>query len=350
MLTLPTRPPPSPPGAGAARSRAGFSLIELVVAVATMAMVIGYTLVTFTLQHQTYVVVDQVSETQQNARAIATLLERDIRNAGFMVPSEAASCGVDNTTTPDTIFLSDTDAILPVDQLPATLAGQDLGASVSTAIASLDAGDSPTLTVDDVTIDGTDSYDTDADGVDDSDFQLNGGAILVDVANPQQGVACGFVTAVTATSVSVTFQTGLSGSTTVPAEFVLVPAHFWRVVDPGGGAPVELRRDGVLLAKDVEDLQFAWFYDDSPQDGQVDAGETRGVVGTAYNTTLVDGGDLREIRVNLVLRTRDDDPRNPTSAGTGQPTENRTAGSVAGDDGRRRRVHTATVRLRNLTL
>ena len=49
-----------------------------------------------------------------------------------------------------------------------------------------------------------------------------------------------------------------------------------------------------------------------------------------------------------MLITRDDDPRNPNSAGTGQILENRTGASVTGDDGRRRRVHTATTRIRNL--
>jgi len=47
-----------------------------------------------------------------------------------------------------------------------------------------------------------------------------------------------------------------------------------------------------------------------------------------------------------VLRTRDDDPRNP-AASRGQSTENR-ATNVAGVDGHRRRVHTTTMRLRNI--
>ena len=56
---------------------------------------------------------------------------------------------------------------------------------------------------------------------------------------------------------------------------------------------------------------------------------------------------LREIRVNVVVRTRLNDPRNMTSAGTGQILENRTA-NVPGDDGRHRRIHTSTIRLRNV--
>ena len=242
---------------GAGRINAGFSLIELMVAIGGMALVVFYSLGTFTLQHQTYSIIDQVSETQQNSRAIATLLERDARNAGYMVPGEAAVCGADNSTAPDTLFLSNTDAILPADQLPATLAGRDLGASVSTAVGALAAGASRTLIVDDIVIDETPSYDLDGNGSNDSDFRVGGGAILVDTANPQQGVACGVVTGIVGTtSVSVAFQTGLSGTTSAAPDFMLIPAHVWQIV-PVGGAPTEVRRDGITLAKDAEDFQIA---------------------------------------------------------------------------------------------
>jgi len=43
------------------RRNAGFTLVELLVSAAAMAIVIFYTLGTFTVQHQTYTVVDQVS-------------------------------------------------------------------------------------------------------------------------------------------------------------------------------------------------------------------------------------------------------------------------------------------------
>ena len=72
------------------RNASGFSLIELMIALGAMAVMIAYMMSALTFQHQTYVVVDQVSETQQNSRAIAGLIERDLRNAGYMVPNAAA--------------------------------------------------------------------------------------------------------------------------------------------------------------------------------------------------------------------------------------------------------------------
>lgn len=330
------------------RSQAGFSLIELVISLGAMGAVIVVALGAFTYQHQTYVVVDQVSETQQNTRAIASLIERDLRNAGYMVAAEAAACGVDNTGSPDMLFTSDTDAILPVDQLPPTMSGTDLGASISSVVGSVNPTNQITFTVDDVVIDNNASYDVDSNGVNDSDFQVGGGAILVDIANPGQGVACGVVDAVaSATSIQVTFSAGLSNVTPNPSDFYLIPAHVYQIVT-GVGVPARLQRDGQLLAKDIEDMQLAWFYDDDGN-GQSGGTEIRGVVGTGYDTTLVNGNDLREVRVNLVASTRSDDPRSD-AAGTGQVRENRTAGTVAGDDGRRRRVSTSTVRIRNLSL
>jgi hypothetical protein len=274
-------------------------------------------------------------------------MERDIRNAGYLVPIHAAACGVDNTNAPDLLFVSDTDAVLPADQLPVELAGAELGATATngpTALATIQ------INVDDVVIDGTPSYDTDDDGVEESDFAPEAGAILVDAENPDRGVACGIVRAIAFNApMSVTVQFMTLYDTAIPADqdLKLVPAHVYQIVP--NSDPPRLERDGQVLAKDVEDFQVAYFYDDDG-DGEVDdPGETRGDASTALDTDSVNGEDLREIRLNLVLRTRADDPRNPDSAGTGQATENRTT-AIPGDDGKRRRVHTATVRLRNLSL
>ena len=172
----------------------GFTLIELMVALGLLSIVLMFVFDTFSYQHATYTVVDQVSEAQQNSRAIARLIERDIRNAGYLVPAGAAACGVDNTNAPDMLFVSDTDAILPADQLPVELAGDELGGETTERADRRSA--TPTVVVDDVVIDGTASYDTDADGTNDSDFRAGAGAILVDAGNPDRGVACGLVTAV----------------------------------------------------------------------------------------------------------------------------------------------------------
>jgi len=321
---------------------AGFSLIELLVSVAITFAIIFYTLSTFTFQHQTYINVEQISEAQQNSRAIGSLIERDIRNAGFMVPSTAAACGLDLDDGSDQLFLSDADAIRNIDELTNTQASGDLGAEVS-AVAS---GTPDVVSVDDVVIDGEATYDTNDDGTTDSDFQIGGGAIMVDIANTDRGVRCGTVTAVDTSSpesVSVNFLNDFGTGATIGENLILVPANAYVQTN---GPPQQLHRNGRLMTIDVEDLQVAWFYDDDG-DGQVDGGEYRGDSTTDYDPSTVVGENLREIRFNLILRTGSDDTQRPTNAGTGQQTENRDT-SIAGDDGRRRRLHTTTVRLRNI--
>lgn len=324
------------------RRSAGFSLIELLVAIAITFMIVFYTLATFTYQHQTYINVEKISEAQQNSRAIASLIERDLRNAGYMVPPAAAACGVDSDSASDQLFVSDADAIQNIDQLTNTQAKGDLGADVS----NLTGGSPNVATVDDVVIDGQPTYDVNNDGTTDSDFQVGGGAILIDTANPDRGVRCGIITAVNTGSpetVSLNFGNAFGAGATIGENLVLVPANVY-VQSPG--PPMTMRRNGKLMAIDVEDLQVAYFYDDDG-DGVVDAGEYRGDSVVDYDPSAIDGNNLREVRFNLVLRTTSDDPQRPTNAGTGQETENRDT-NIPGDDGRRRRLHTTTVRLRNI--
>ena len=87
-------------------TRHGFTLVELLVSVAVLGVVMIYVFGSFGAQHKAYTVVDQVTETQQNVRAIGELLERDLRHAGLMVPESGAVCGIDNTNGPDVLFVS----------------------------------------------------------------------------------------------------------------------------------------------------------------------------------------------------------------------------------------------------
>lgn len=317
---------------------AGFTMVELLIALIAMGFVLTYSLGTFSMNRNTYVVIENVSEAHQNALALAGLIERDIRNAGFMVPKATAACGSDSTTAPDLLFVSDTDAIRTVDNLPGEIAGNELRAT-----GNIVAGWPQTITLDDLTIDAQDTYDTDATPGADSDFQQGGGVIFTDLDDPTKGVYCGIITNVAPATEAITVALSSPAPATTSGNWGFVPAHVYAIT---GGA---LERDGSLLASNVEDLQIAWFYD-LDDDGQLDAGEDFGSGGAEPDldaSALADPGLLREIRWNVVLRTADVDPNAPTSAGTGQARENQT--NPPGTDGRRRRVHTATIRLRNLS-
>ena len=58
--------------------------------------------------------------------------------------------------------------------------------------------------------------------------------------------------------------------------------------------------------------------------------------------------ELKEIRINLVVRTRDEDPRPQFKVGQEQVTGNRDPDTLVGGDGYRRRIYSSAVRLRNL--
>jgi prepilin-type N-terminal cleavage/methylation domain-containing protein len=330
------------------RRERGFTLVELLVASAILLLVMVYVTQAFTVQQKTYVVVDQVTEAQQNLRAVSDLIDRDVRLAGYMVPKQAAVCGHDATTAPDRLYLSNADMIRTVFALEG--GNEDLsgnyGAPVSgvnSAWTSSGAAASVTLTQNWV--------DVSADG---ADFAVDGGVILVNRRDPEANVACGTITSISGNTLTIDLGDTSIGPVGLNADVVAVPAHVYSLTPAASGTPARLFRDGVLIASDVEDLQVTYFFD-LDDDLLVDAGESFAVAGgTARPFELTpassrpDPSSLREVQINLVTATRDDDPNRDWTLGRGQVTGNRTAGSLSTGDGKRRRVYTARVRPRNL--
>jgi prepilin-type N-terminal cleavage/methylation domain-containing protein len=311
--------------------KSGFTLVEMMVAVGILGVVVAGAMQTFAVQNHAYTVVDETTEAQQNLRAISYLLERDLRATSFMLPEGAAACGIDRTNAADTLYVTDSEPIDPVGQ---TSAG--LYATIASGYSAADT--TQALVVNKVTLDGQKYFDNDDSGTPDSDFRIGGGAIVFDPSTPGRGTACGIVESVPdGTHVRVDFQTHLAANT---GPLAVVPAIVYSV-----DANANLLRNGVTLATDVDDLQVAYFIDSGPN-GKADANDYPGdgvspdYVSRNYNHSL-----LREIRFNIVVRSRTEDPTY-TADGFVQSTENR--GAVGGNDGFRRRVFTSTVRQRNV--
>jgi len=317
----------------------GFTIIELLIASLLVAIVMVFTMETFTVNNRTYVKIDSVVDTQQSVRAIASVLERDLRHAGMMVPEIVAACGIDSTTAPDLLYISDYTAVNPEDAI-----GTFDGALVQGAVSQVNA--SPTLTtlnLDTLVMepDTPDpSYDTDGNGINDSDFRVNGGVIVADLLDPDRGSACGVVTNVDLATKSITIRikTAALGASTGAYALVAVPALEYRINSE------KLYRNNLLLADGVEDLQLTYFLDANGNNA-VDVGELKGESTTnQYVANQSDASELRAVRINIVARTRSEDDR--FTQGLFQATENRAA--IATTDGFRRRVHTAIVRMRNV--
>lgn len=317
--------------------RTGFTIIELMVASVLVGVLMIFTLQTFTVNNRAYHKIDAVVDTQQNVRVIASVLERDLRHAGMMVPQGAAFCAVDDDAGPDRIYVSDHGAIEPTG---ATSAFD--GALVQGAVDNVALGTN-TLTLDTLILepDTPDpAYDTDNDGTNDSDFQEGGGVIVIDLEAPDRGSACGTVDDVDlgTDQIGISIVSGALDTAGASYQLVAVPAIEFQII---GG---QLFRNGLLLADGIEDLQAAFFFD-ADEDNLIDTNELLGDgVGPDYVASANDASQLREVRFNLVVRTRAEDPQ--FDDGYFQATENR--GAVAGTDGYRRRVYTSTIRLRNV--
>jgi hypothetical protein len=278
---------------------------------------------------------------------LADLIEREIRVAGYMVPPSTAACGQDSATAPDVLYVSAADAIRSIAALeaidPAMVRG-DMGVSVTAM------GVGPVSSTANVAVSLTQRFvDVAADG---DDFTQGAGLILVDRNDSEHVVACGRIVAAIPAGLAPTLTVDFEPNNLnvlAGADIVAIPAHVYRIVPATAVLPSQLFRDNALIASDVEDMQIVYYFDDD-DDRLVDPGEIFGDAGTATYppAAAVDYGRLVELRLNLVMTTRANDPNQNFTPMKGQPTANRTLGSVPGPDLRRRRVYSSMVRVRNL--
>ena len=185
---------------------------------------------------------------------------------------------------------------------------------------------------------------------DGDDFAVGEGVIVVNRNRENAPVACGTIDSIAGSVLTVNFGASSTGAVGLNADVVAVPAHKYEVIL---GTPNQLLPNGPLLASDVDDFQLTFFFDGN-DDLVVDAGEIfadAGETAQPWELTPIgnrpDFSSLREVGVNLVTVTRDDDPRADYQMGSGQITGNRDGTTLPTGDGKRRRVHSARVGLRN---
>jgi prepilin-type N-terminal cleavage/methylation domain-containing protein len=324
-----------------AKNRAGgFTIIELLVSMAILALISVYLTGMLTQQNRAYTVVDQVTEAQSNQRAIAQILEREVRATGGLVWEGASICGVDNVGAPDILYVTDMDSL----QMNSSL-NYELGATVE---SGFDGSGTDLIRLASMNLDGAAYYDLDDDGVGDADFKDGAGVIVMDSSNPDRGVVCGQIMDVdfAARTIQVDFTDAVVNLRPVPPvrpepTLVAVPAHRY-TVDP---LTLEMTRDDMILADDVEDFQVAYRFDGTDEDMLIDPALDRGSVGNpVYEANELSQAGLREVQIGFVTRSRRTDPR--LTGATFQNLHNRAA--VPGTDGFRRRPYTSTIRVRNV--
>src|SRR5262245_16455036 len=228
--------------------------------------------------------IENMSESQLNLRVFCDLIEDDVRHAGMMVSLNSAVCGVDSTTAPDVLYVSDAAAIDPGDD-----ATPYTGASVTApaGTTNLTAGSSITLTLSSLMMETTapsrPAYDTDSNGVADSDFRVNGGVVVFDTATPTRGNACGRVTAVNIAAKQITVLGVAAMAAGAGTTLAAVPANEYRING------TQLLWNGIALADGIEDFQIGYVFDVNGNN-VIDPGDLRGFAGaTAYVSSALPG-------------------------------------------------------------
>ncbi len=296
----------------ARNNASGYSLIELMISIAIMAVVGSQLLISFSAQHRTYVQQDQLSRTQQDVRVLMDVVLEDLRMAGFMVPREFGVDSIDGGTTAADLLCMSNPAIIAEaeydsasDRFDAASVTSSLGSNDTTL--NLDAGD----------------MDIDGDGGD--DFAVGSGILISD------GTAahCARVTDITGNTVTFTPATPSGASYTLFSTRA-VPAVTYEI------ATTTLLRNGLVLSNFIEDMQVE-FGVDSDNNGAIEGAEF-----PIHDLAGVDRSRIRMARISLTSRTAQPDL---TFVGARAAAANRNAGA---NDNFKRRKATADAVLRNM--
>jgi type IV pilus assembly protein PilW len=318
----------------ASRNReSGFTLVEVMSALAILAVAMTAVFATFTTQQKSFTVQSRVAEMQQNLRQAAEYMTRDIRLAGYGIPANVAipnnvvAAGVttmrslyakDNTTGPDEIYvlyLYDMDANQPpTTNTSAMPSGAGL-VNVASTTGFVALGGELVLVTDGST--AADLFETSAAGG--GVLTFGGGYNYNAIAHAGYGL-------------------GPPPATVAKARFIRYfidasdPEHPTLMVDrmAGAGQPPQ------PLADDIEDMQVSYGLDTNA-DGVVDNPDP-----ATWTSTPANLSQVRQVRLQLLARTRvPDRDWSETRPALG----NHAAGAAA--DGYRRRVADVVIDVRN---
>lgn len=293
------------------KRHAGFTIVELMVAVVVMGIVTSQLLSAFSRQHTVSLEHERGIEIQQEVRLINDLIIADLRIGGFMVPAFAAVGSIDGGANgSDILCVSDSTVIN--DNVLAAATSKFPGATITGAVG---AGDTS------ITVSAA-SMDIDSDG--DDDFAVDKG-ILIGTGTEAH---CAVITGIAGATISFTPAT-IAGFSATNGD-VAVPALVYQVNG------TTLTRNSMVLSNQIEDLQVQFGVD-------LDANGT--VEGAEFPIDDLSGVDFDLIEnVRIVLTARNLRGK-PGFAGQFASVANRVAG--AADNFKRRRT-TGDILVRNL--
>lgn len=320
------------------RDDSGFSMLEMLVAVAVMGVVTSQLFMLLNSQKRVYMASERVLDVQEDTRTVIDLIAYDARMAGFMVPRSGGVASVDGgVNAADRLCISDSSYFDSPALDPNTLTYPSSTLSRLTefdgAIPALAAGDRTALTT--LNVDES----TEADRA--NDFVGPGrGVILSDGVRAH----CARITEIQITT--IIFDPPLPFAFAAPEDVRVVPAVIYELDEN----TLTLTRNGLVVATGIEDLQAEYWIDDVILDANGDGNgridnDTEFPVHDLTQPPIAtrDLSKLRRVRISVVTRT--DQEENPG----GHQIDNRmrpaSANRVAGpsDTFRRRRFVTSVL-------
>jgi prepilin-type N-terminal cleavage/methylation domain-containing protein len=297
------------------RSKQGYSLIELMMAVGLMGLLSMAIASSLEGQKRFYNSNERVVEAQEDARLVLDLLKFDARMAGFMVAPVASIASVDGgANLPDRFCVSSTLGFdIPVGGQETSLNQQIERYLVNdTNVTAVLLPNAVRLTS--LDIDGTD---------DDPNAEVN--------FAPQSGIIISDGTTSHCAAIDV------GGVATATNTITLSPQHPM----PGGGfSTTNLRRNGTLMSSTIEDMQLEFWAVNTPPANPVH-NLNDPVVGLNPST-------VSRVRVTVVSTSTQVDTGSTKTFGGGQrpAVANRVAGP---QDTTQRRLFTANLMPRNIS-
>jgi prepilin-type N-terminal cleavage/methylation domain-containing protein len=318
------------------RADAGFSLVEVMAALAILAIAMTAVFATFTTQQKAFTAQSRVAEMQQNLRQAVEYMSRDLRMAGYGIydnvtlPNNMVATGVtslrflfakDNTTGPDQVYVLyrfDMDASQPPTQLSGAMPTYSSGTTVDN-VFGYDNSDLFLVT----------------DGTKSDLFKITatpGGGVIPHASSEsynQAGAhtdwpASGYLGSPPAIVAKARFARYFIDTTD--------PAHPTLMVDRMTGQAAQ------PVADDIEDMQLEYIVD-SNGDGVLDNTD---VPRTRTSPSFTQLGQVRQVHLMLAARSR-----LPDSEWRGQrPALGNHPGSAA-TDGYRRRTIDVVIDVRN---
>ncbi len=295
------------------RREAGFSLLEMMIAVVILGVITSQLFLALTAQRGSNRSDSVAVDTQETTRLVLDLISLDTRNAGMLVPREVSVASVDGGNGAgaggsDRLCVSDGSIF----QIPApgvanafwNNLGDTFNGSVGQANNNAVVQTINTLDIESTLTVGGDPTLAGGSMV---DFAINAGAIVTTgkrdpngnwtVAPTARRTFCGKIRFVDTTAKSLTLFQNVPFS----GEVTVVPAIIYEIgANPNDATVLTLLRNNIPISDQIEDLQVQYWVDSSPTNGAIDGT-------TEWPLDSLDGRDttrIRRVRLYTLGRTR----------------------------------------------